>query len=424
MNDISDYIQGELIKTPFNLYNLIAKYIESNNNTKVAFVGGYLRDLLISKFHKKSFSKPVDIDLVIEGSSISLAKFIKKNIVNVDLCLIKEFNLYNTVEININDYKIDIASARKEIYSAPGLNPTVNKSTIEEDLKRRDFTINSIAFEVSTRKIYDLYGGISDIKSKRLNLLHSNSISDDPSRLIRCAKYASRLDFNISNNSLKQSQETVRQWPWKSSETHQKMIYPPALGIRIRMELAEICKHDNLTNVISIIHKWEIISILNENIKVDKRFLRGLNWIKKLKGNHMLYLLKDSEDLEKAFPQGAIDWMGFLSTDELQKELGKCRGLLNTPKWNEAYGNVIVEALACGVPVVAYKRGGPSEIIQHGQTGYLADPDDKKNMLSYVEIIEKIKRQKCREWVEKNASADIFANKVVNWLNKVMHEYK
>ena len=45
-------------------------------------------------------------------------------------------------------------------------------------------------------------------------------------------------------------------------------------------------------------------------------------------------------------------------------------------------------------------------------------------MLSYVECIENIKRQKCREWVEKNASADIFAHKVVNWLNKVMHEYK
>jgi len=128
--------------------------------------------------------------------------------------------------------------------------------------------------------------------------------------------------------------------------------------------------------------------------------------------------------IEKSFPQGAIDWMGFLSTDELQKELGKCRGLLNTPKWNEAYGNVIVEALACGVPVIAYKRGGPCEIIKHGQTGFLADPDDKKNMLSYVEIIEKIKRKKCREWVEKNASTDIFANKVVNWLNIVMHEYK
>ena len=128
--------------------------------------------------------------------------------------------------------------------------------------------------------------------------------------------------------------------------------------------------------------------------------------------------------VEKSFPKGTIDWMGFLATDDLQKELGKCRVLLNTPKWNEAYGNVIVEALACGVPVIAYKRGGPNEIIRHGQTGYLADPDDKKDLLSYVEIIEKIKRKNCREWVENNASTDIFANKVVKWLNKVISEYK
>ncbi len=127
--------------------------------------------------------------------------------------------------------------------------------------------------------------------------------------------------------------------------------------------------------------------------------------------------------IEQSFPQGTIDWMGFVSTNELQKELGKCRVLLNTPKWNEAYGNVVVEALACGVPVIAYKRGGPSEIIQHGQTGYLANPDDKKNLLFYVKIIEKINRKNCREWVEKNASTDIFATKVVNWLNKVINEY-
>ena len=299
MNDISEYIHEELIKIPFNLYDLITKYVDSENNTKVAFVGGYLRDLLINKFHKNSFSKPIDIDIVIEGSSISLAKFIKKNIVNVEVCLIKEFNLYNTIEININDYKIDIASARKEIYPAPGLNPNVTSTTIEEDLSRRDFTINTIAFEISTRKIYDLYGGISDLKNKKLNLLHNNSISDDPSRIIRCAKYASRLGFNISNNSLKQSKETVRQWPWRCSGNHGKMIFPPALGIRIRMELAEIYKYDDLKNVVSIIQKWGIISILNENIQVDQKFLRGLHWIKKLNGKYILFLLKDAEDLEK-----------------------------------------------------------------------------------------------------------------------------
>ena len=77
MNDIYEYIQGELIKIPFNLYSLITNYINSGNNTKVAFVGGYLRDLLINKFHKDSFSKPIDIDIVIEGSAISLVKLLK-----------------------------------------------------------------------------------------------------------------------------------------------------------------------------------------------------------------------------------------------------------------------------------------------------------------------------------------------------------
>ena len=298
MNDISDYLYRELRQIPFNIYDLISKYIESNNDTKVAFVGGYIRDLLITKFHKQVFPKPVDIDIVIEGSSVSLAKFIKKNISNVEICLIKEFNLYNTVELNINDLKIDIASARKEIYSAPGLNPKVINATIEEDLQRRDFTINAIAFEVSRKKVYDLYQGIPDIKGKELNLLHENSIADDPSRLIRCAKYATRLGFNISRESLKQSQATVSKWPWKTSKNQDKIIFPPAISIRIRMELSEIYKYDNLTKIISLLAKWEIISILNKSIQVDNKFLRGLNWIKKLNGNYLLFLLKNAEDLD------------------------------------------------------------------------------------------------------------------------------
>ena len=126
--------------------------------------------------------------------------------------------------------------------------------------------------------------------------------------------------------------------------------------------------------------------------------------------------------IEKSFSPGTIEWKGFLATDKLQKELGTCRALLNTPKWNEAYGNVVVEALACGVPVVAYKRGGPSEIIEHGKTGYLAKPDDKESLLRYVLMINKIERKNCRKWVENNASLKIFAGKVVKWLKKVIKE--
>ena len=128
--------------------------------------------------------------------------------------------------------------------------------------------------------------------------------------------------------------------------------------------------------------------------------------------------------IEETFPSGQICWKGYLQTNELQKELGKCRALINTPKWNEAYGNVVVEAMACGVPVVSYKKGGPGEIIQHGETGFLVKADDKESLLIYIKQINKINRKKCREWVENNASSNIFADKVVSWLKKVIKEYE
>ena len=148
MNDISAYINSAILKIPFNLFNIISEYINLNSNVKVAIVGGYIRDLLITKIHKNTFFNPLDIDIVTEGSSVDLAKFIKKNVSNVELCLIKEFEIYDTVELNINNLKIDIASARKENYETPGLNPIVKRSNIAEDLKRRDFSINAIAFEL------------------------------------------------------------------------------------------------------------------------------------------------------------------------------------------------------------------------------------------------------------------------------------
>ena len=126
----------------------------------------------------------------------------------------------------------------------------------------------------------------------------------------------------------------------------------------------------------------------------------------------------------ESYPSGHICWKGYLQTNELQEQLGKCRALINTPKWNEAYGNVVVEAMACGVPVVAYKRGGPGEIIQHGKTGFLVKADDKESLLFYLKKISNINRSKCREWVENNASSDIFAQKVVSWLKRVIKEYK
>ena len=126
------------------------------------------------------------------------------------------------------------------------------------------------------------------------------------------------------------------------------------------------------------------------------------------------------EDLDSA---KLLSWRGFLKTSNLQEELRQCRALINTPKWNEAYGNVVVEAMACGVPVVAYKRGGPSEIIEHGLTGFLVEPDNRDELLKYLRLISSLDRRRCRDWVENNASTDIFADKVENWLEKVIENF-
>jgi len=123
-----------------------------------------------------------------------------------------------------------------------------------------------------------------------------------------------------------------------------------------------------------------------------------------------------AERVEASVPAGTIHWRGFLGTDALQAELGGCRALLNTPKWNEAYGNVVVEALACGVPVVAYARGGPAELVQHGLTGFLVPPDDVGALQQATVQAASLDRQACRHWVEDHASQDVFAERVESWI--------
>ena len=122
--------------------------------------------------------------------------------------------------------------------------------------------------------------------------------------------------------------------------------------------------------------------------------------------------------VESAVPAGTIEWCGFKPTAELQRELGSCRALLNTPKWNEAYGNVVVEALACGVPVIAYDRGGPGEIIQNGETGWLVSPDDREALAEATVRVAAIDRQACRRWVERCASQEGLAARVEAWIRR------
>ena len=134
----------------------------------------------------------------------------------------------------------------------------------------------------------------------------------------------------------------------------------------------------------------------------------------------LVWGLREDEDyalsVEASVPPGTLDWRGFLPTSALQSELGRCRALINTPKWNEAYGNVVVEALACGVPVVAYDRGGPGELICSGTTGLLVEPDDVAALTQALRDVKTIERAACRTWVEENADQAVFARRVETWI--------
>ncbi len=117
-----------------------------------------------------------------------------------------------------------------------------------------------------------------------------------------------------------------------------------------------------------------------------------------------------------AHPGAGARFDGFLPTDELQAAIGGCAALLMTPKWVEAFGNVAIEAMACGVPVIAYRRGGPAEIVVDGVTGFLVEPDDIAGMTAAVGRIGEIDRAACRRTVEEHWSVGAFAARMEAWL--------
>ncbi|NJK56312.1 MAG: glycosyltransferase family 4 protein [Pleurocapsa sp. SU_5_0] len=120
------------------------------------------------------------------------------------------------------------------------------------------------------------------------------------------------------------------------------------------------------------------------------------------------------------FPKAPIEYLGFLDTNQLQQELGKCRALLMTPRWVEAFGNVAIEALACGVPIIAYRRGGPSEIVRDGQTGFLVEPDNVSELASAINKIAQIDRLACRQQAETEYSLTALGDRFEAWFNQII----
>jgi len=126
------------------------------------------------------------------------------------------------------------------------------------------------------------------------------------------------------------------------------------------------------------------------------------------------------KQIQTNYPNAPIEYCGFLSTPDLQKALGESRALLMTPHWIEAFGNVAIEALACGVPVIAYRRGGPAEIVEDGKTGWLVEPDSVSGLVEAISKLEQIDRTNCRHHAEREYSLEAMGSRLENWLDRIV----
>jgi len=151
-------------------------------------VGGAVRDLLLGR-------SPRELDVVVEGGSSVLAHALGTPV---------EHPRFGTALVELDGARIDVATARRERYPAPGALPEVEPATLDEDLLRRDFTVNAIAVALDGERPGELLaapGALDDLRGGRLRVLHDASFADDPTRLLRLARYAARLGFEIESHT-------------------------------------------------------------------------------------------------------------------------------------------------------------------------------------------------------------------------------
>jgi tRNA nucleotidyltransferase (CCA-adding enzyme) len=162
----------------------------------VALVGGAVRDLLLDR-------TPRELDVVVAGepSTGPALLFARELAASLEVrAEIREHERFGTALVVWDGARVDVASARRERYLEPGALPEVEPASLDEDLLRRDFTVNAIAVTLDLTRPGEVHappGALEDLRAGRLRVLHDASFLDDPTRLLRLARYAARLGFQI-----------------------------------------------------------------------------------------------------------------------------------------------------------------------------------------------------------------------------------
>ncbi len=192
--NLSSKIEKQL---PAELVNFmqVAGEVAASQGQSLYLVGGVVRDLLLGRTN-------LDLDLVVEGNAIDLAQQL---IIRINQGKIITHPRFGTAKLQWNKWSVDLATARSETYAKPGALPGVKPGSIDKDLFRRDFTINTMAIKLNPShygELIDLYGGREDLEHKLIRILHERSFIDDATRIWRGLRYEQRLNFQLEPNTL------------------------------------------------------------------------------------------------------------------------------------------------------------------------------------------------------------------------------
>jgi tRNA nucleotidyltransferase (CCA-adding enzyme) len=254
-------------------------------------VGGAVRDLLLADTAGRLLIK--DIDLVVDGfhQAADVGAGVKLATALQEFYPAARLEIHGTFQTaallwhkdpEFDSLGIDIATARTEFYPYPAANPEVEASSIRQDLYRRDFTINAMALRLTaatTPPLLDFFGGVGDLQTQQIRVLHPNSFIEDPTRIFRGVRFAVRLGFQLETQTAEYIRYAINSGVY--DRTAQANSKTPALQTRLKTELKYLLQAPYWRAALELLSGLEALQCIHPTLKLEPELLHELRLLER-----------------------------------------------------------------------------------------------------------------------------------------------